>query len=308
MDMDTDIENKGFNEVTIHRVYRIFDVLVLISENNFLKKRLTFKGGTALNFIIFPKIERLSVDLDFDFREIDSKKDWEMTRNNVDSKLKEILKELEYEDSSIRIDAKYPLTRFIVKYDLRTSFNIEIGYMNRYSLFSSDEIRDFVHPKTKKTARIQIPKREEIFGGKIAALIARKIPRDLFDVAMITKQKFDKELLRKILLLKNVMNTKYDITNLDFETHLEDIQLDDNLMVVLGDFSREDFQNHKEKAIELLKELQGSFNQNERDFISTFLNKKEFNIDLLGKKEIFHPKITMHPSILWSLKKIKQNG
>ena len=305
MEKNTEIENKGFNEVTIHKVYRIFDVLVLISENDFLKKRLAFTGGTALNFIVFPKIERLSVDLDFDFREIDPSKDWEMTRNDVDSNLKEILREAGYEDSNIRIDAKHPLTRFIVRYDLRTSFNIEIGYMNRYSLFSSDEIRDFIHPKTKKTAKIQMPKIEEIFAGKIAALVARKIPRDLFDVALITKQKFDKRLLRKALLLKNVMNTKYNIINLDFETHLEDIRLDDNLMVVLGDFSREDFQNQKEKTIELLKELQGSFNQNERDFISTFLNKKEFNINLLGKKEIFHPKISRHPSILWSLKNIK---
>jgi predicted nucleotidyltransferase component of viral defense system len=244
------LEDEGFNKATIQKVYRMVDVLELISENSFLKNRLAFTGGTALNFIIFPKIERLSVDLDFDFREIDSKNDWGKTRDIIDSNIKKILRELEYEDDNIRIDAKYPLTRFIVKYDLRASFNIEMGYLNRYSLFASDETRNFIHPKTGKVLKILVPRIEEISAGKCTALILRRIPRDLFDTAIIAKLQFSRKLLRKALLLKNMMNPNYNLTTLNFSTHIGNIRFDDNLKMVLGNFfSKETFQNYQKMAM-----------------------------------------------------------
>lgn len=301
------LENKGFNEGTIQKVYRIADVLELISKNKFLKNRLAFTGGTALNFIIFPEIERLSVDLDFDFREIDLNNDWEKTRNMIDLNIKKILRDLEYEDDSIKIDPKYPLTRFIVKYDLRMSFHIEIGYLNRYSIFSSDETRNFIHPKTENVSKILIPRMEEIFAGKCAALISRRIPRDLFDIAIIAKLQFSRKMLRKALILKNMMNPKYDYTTLNFSSHIGNIRLDDNLKVVLGNYSsKKPFQNYKKTAIDFLNQLQKEFSENEKNCISAFLNNQEMNIDLLGKKEMFHPQITNHPNILWSLKKMKK--
>lgn len=301
------LENEGFNKATIQKVYRMADVLELISKNSFLKNRLAFTGGTALNFIIFPKIERLSVDLDFDFREIDSKNDWGKTRDIIDSNIKKILRELEYEDDNIKIDAKYPLTRFIVKYDLRASFNIEIGYLNRYSLFASDETRNFIHPKTGKVLKILIPKIEEISAGKCTALISRRIPRDLFDTAIIAKLQFSRKLLRKALLLKNMMNPNYNITTLNFSTHIGNIRFNDNLKIVLGNFfSKESFQNHRKTAIDFLNQLQMGFTENEKSCISAFINEQELNIDLLGKREMFHPQIANHPNILWSLEKMKK--
>lgn len=300
------LKDEGFNEATIQKVYRIADVLEFISKNTFLKKRLAFTGGTALNFIIFPKIKRLSVDLDFDFREIDSKDDWGETRNAIDSNLKIILNDLGYEEDNIRIDAKYPLTRFILKYELRGSFNIEIGYMNRYSIFPSDEIRKFTHPKTGKISEVLLPKKEEIFAGKIAALISRRISRDLFDAAIIAKQKYDGNMLRKALLIQNLMNPKYNFTTLDVSTHLGDIQTDDNLKIVLGNMgSTNILQTYKTTAIAFLNNLQTEFTVNEKKGISYFLDNQEVNIDLLGKKEMFHPQIADHPSILWSLRKMK---
>ncbi|MFX1286602.1 MAG: nucleotidyl transferase AbiEii/AbiGii toxin family protein [Promethearchaeota archaeon] len=300
------LENEGYNNAIIQKVYRIADVLELISKNYFLKNRLAFTGGTALNFVIFPKIERLSVDLDFDFREIDSKNDWGKTRDMVDSNIKGILRDLEYEDDDIRIDAKYPLTRFIVKYELRTSFNIEIGYLNRYSLFTSDETKNFIHPKTGKAFKILIPRIEEISAGKCSALISRRIPRDLFDTAIIAKLQFSRKLLRKALILKNMMNLSYNITTLNFSTHLGNIRLDDNLKVVLGDFfSKETFRNYRKTAIDFLNQLQMEFTEKEKDCLSAFINDQELNIGLLGKREMFHPQIAKHPNILWSLEKMK---
>jgi predicted nucleotidyltransferase component of viral defense system len=301
------LTEEEYSERIIQKVYRIADVLELISKNSFLKKRLALTGGTALNFIIFPRIERLSVDLDFDFREIDTKTDWGKDRNSVDSNIKLVLEELGYEEEYVKIDAKYPLTRFIVKYETRASLNIEIGYLNRYSLFSSDQIRNFIHPKTEIVSEILIPKTEEIFAGKCAALISRRLPRDLFDTAIIAEQKFNRKLLRKALILKNMMNPKYNITSLDFSTHIGILGLDDQLKVVLRNrFSKDVFQNYRKTAIEFLNQLQTEFTENERKCLTNFLDKQEVEIELLGNREIFHPQIANHPNILWSLQKMRK--
>ena len=54
----------------IEKVLRISDVLREISRIDFLNRKLSLYGGTALNFIYFPGILRLSFDLDFNYRQI----------------------------------------------------------------------------------------------------------------------------------------------------------------------------------------------------------------------------------------------
>lgn len=308
MGFSMSLDNEGYENVTLEKVYRIADVLEYISEIPFLQKRLAFTGGTALNFVIFPKIERLSIDLDFDFRRLNSQKDWGKARDNVDIHIKQVLGDLGYDNSDIKIDPSYPLTRFIVKHDIRFSFNIEIGYMNRYPLFPNDEYWDFIHPKTGKVSKILLPRKEEIFSAKGITLLSRKFPRDLFDMAIIAKQDFDRQLLRKALLLKNMMNIKNNFTTLDISTHLRDIRADTNLMMVLGNQGvHYNFLELKKTAIAFLEQLQKEITENEKKCLSLFLEKQEFQLDLLGKKELFHPHINNHPNILRSLQKMKNS-
>ena len=51
----------GFNPVQIEKVCRISDILENISSVPFMRKRLALYGGTALAFVHFEEIERLSV-------------------------------------------------------------------------------------------------------------------------------------------------------------------------------------------------------------------------------------------------------
>jgi predicted nucleotidyltransferase component of viral defense system len=98
----------GFTPVQIEKVLRISDILENISSVPFMRKRLALYGGTALAFVHFDEIERLSVDIDFNYRHIDDA-DWGDVRDQIDANLKTVLYSLGYIDDDIRIDPSYSL-------------------------------------------------------------------------------------------------------------------------------------------------------------------------------------------------------
>jgi len=56
----------GFNPGFLEKIYQLTRILAAIYSDKNLKKNLSLKGGTALNFI-YLNIPRLSVGLDFNF-------------------------------------------------------------------------------------------------------------------------------------------------------------------------------------------------------------------------------------------------
>lgn len=77
----------GFNIREIEKVCRISDLLEDISAVKFLRDHLSLYGGTALTFIYSKEILRLSIDLDLNYRHLDSR-DWGGVRNEIDQRIK----------------------------------------------------------------------------------------------------------------------------------------------------------------------------------------------------------------------------
>lgn len=151
----------GFDERVMEKVCRISDVLYEVSVQEFLSKRLSLYGGSALNFIYFKNIPRLSVDLDFNYRQINDE-DWGNTRNEIDNRLKKILKYLGYTDVAIQLT--YPLLRMEVSYrdakNLKDSFKIEIGYMRRIPILLKDAPGKFFHIGREEHFPVVTPRME----------------------------------------------------------------------------------------------------------------------------------------------------
>ena len=105
----------GFNLREIEKVCRISDLLEDISAVKFLRDRLCLYGGTPLTFIYSDRILRLSVDLDLNYRHLNTE-DWGKVRDEIDRRIKDLLYRQGYERSDIAISPSYPLTRFTVKY------------------------------------------------------------------------------------------------------------------------------------------------------------------------------------------------
>jgi predicted nucleotidyltransferase component of viral defense system len=65
----------GFNDKDVEKACRISDLLEDISAVKFLSDRLSLYGGTALTFIHFQEMLRLSIDLDLNYRHLNTT-DW----------------------------------------------------------------------------------------------------------------------------------------------------------------------------------------------------------------------------------------
>jgi predicted nucleotidyltransferase component of viral defense system len=154
-----------FNTDQIEKVCRISDILEGISQVPFLRDRLSLYGGTALAFVHFDAIERLSVDIDFNYRHIDEV-DWGYVRDQVDADIKAVLHNIGYSDETITIDPSYPLNRFIVQYinhlGRPDEIKIETGYMRRMPI-TEDRLYDFYHVGTHNKFKIMTPLREVVW-------------------------------------------------------------------------------------------------------------------------------------------------
>lgn len=65
-ELDVKASEYGFNRDTFEKVIRLRTILDFINSQEYMRKHLLLKGGTAINLTVF-NIPRLSVDIDLDF-------------------------------------------------------------------------------------------------------------------------------------------------------------------------------------------------------------------------------------------------
>lgn len=219
-------------------MYRICDILQRITHVDFTKERLSLYGGTSLHFLHFQNVPRLSMDIDFNFRDLKTS-DWGKDRDKIDNIIKKILSDLTYSKNEIKIQAEYPITRFTVNYktknEQRDSIKIEIGYMRRIPIFKNDQKLSFPHFKTDEKIELKTPISEELYGNKFCTLLYRyKDPavissRDLFDVYIISKSTFDNELFEKAMIIDSLMRPEPRIYNRNPEGIVKNVSIDNQL-------------------------------------------------------------------------------
>lgn len=78
---------KGFDDKTIEKINRICDILQRVSLVDYTQERLSLYGGTSLNFLHFKNIPRLSLDIDFNYRDLTTET-WEKERDTIDRIIK----------------------------------------------------------------------------------------------------------------------------------------------------------------------------------------------------------------------------
>ena len=296
----------GFNVREIEKVCRISDLLEDISAVKFLKDRLSLYGGTALTFIYSKEIQRLSIDLDLNYRHLD-KKDWGEVRSEIDERIKALLYRQEYKESDLAITPSYPLARITVQYTntqrLKDNYNIEIGYMRRYPILKTDTLANFRHIGTQENFPIKTPIKEELLANKWCALIYRKTPRDLFDVYQITKMDMNPTIFRKCAIVDSLMRGRPKLQDIKIEETINKIPIDSSLRNLLQaeKFSRFDFNDMKKQTIKFSKSTIANLTKNEIKAIDKFYKLKTFESKLIDEKRILHEKIKEHPSIQWAL-------
>jgi predicted nucleotidyltransferase component of viral defense system len=295
----------GFNTKDIEKACRISDMLEDISAVKFLSERLSLYGGTALTFIHSKEIMRLSIDLDLNYRHKDNV-DWGQVREEIDTRLKDLLYRQGYKKADIAINASYPLARFTVKYlnanDSEDQFKIEIGYMRRTPILKTDAQADFRHIGTQETFKATTPLREELFANKWCAMLYRKTARDVFDMYKIADMKFDLDTFRKCAIIDSLTRTKPKLYEIDPKT-INRIHLDSSLRNLLQTEKLPEFNftEISQRVTEFTNAQLRKLTNDEKDMIDQFWDKRIFTPGLINHKGTFHTKIAKYPAVLWTL-------
>lgn len=182
--------------------YRLTQALDAIYSDPFLRERLYLKGGTALNKLFFPAVNRLSVDLDFNA--VGPKAQVLAERTQLTNQVMALLAGQDagyslahdyrrYEQSTIRADFAP------VSGSPRQHLKLEISFIERFPILGREE-RPLAAPNSAKTTLVNTYRLEELTATKLRALYGRRKGRDIYDLAQIGAFDLDERALRKLTL------------------------------------------------------------------------------------------------------------
>jgi len=308
VDYSTLASRLGFEERDVEKACRVSDLIRRISQVPFLRDRLSIYGGTALAFVFFPEIYRLSVDIDFNYRHIDDD-DWGIVRDRIDEDLKRVLYSLRYSESDLSIEASYPLGRITVDYvssgGLKDSFKVEVGYMRRIPVLREDLLSDYKHPASGEAFKILTPHHEELFANKLCTMLYRGSSRDLFDVYKISGLPMDIEVFRVCAVVDSLMRGAPGLHEIEVKKIVGGIPVDSSLLNLLrrglNGFSPVEA---RERVMEFCERILSNLTTDQKKAINQFHEEKTFNPKLIDKIGVLNSGIKTHPMILRALQKM----
>lgn len=303
----------GFRPEILEKVIRLLDLLNGFNEHPALKDRFVLKGGTALNLFIFD-IPRLSVDIDLNYIGAVDRKDMEVDRPKIEQGIEAVCNRGSYSihrTPSEHAGGKWRLS-FQSSLGNNSNLELDVNFILRVPLW--DNVRmDSRKVGGFQASNISVLDIHELTAGKVAALLARRASRDLFDVHQIlTKEKLDQEKLRLAFLVYAGIN-RIDFRKVSVESiNFDQSELKNQLFPVLRSASilkGEEFKGWAEKINEECKELLGiilPYKDNELEFLDRLLDDGEIKSDLLTSSEELTEKIRLNPALRWKALNVAQ--
>ena len=193
----------GFDAVQLEKVIRLRQLLIEFRKHPFLRERLVLKGGTAVN-LFYLELARLSVDIDLNFIGQLGREEMQRERPEIVKATEQITKALGYKVQRGADD--YALTEWFLTYQNRAdSFDqiqIEINFLMR-ACGLAPQLRQAIPIGDEAACEFPVLTIEELFAGKVRAMIDRQHPRDLYDLFRFSKAKlsYDSEVMRKLAVL-----------------------------------------------------------------------------------------------------------
>lgn len=174
-------EATGFRPDMLEKVALLLQLLNAIHSHPFLKDRLVFKGGTALNLFIFD-LPRLSVDIDLNYVGAADRETMLGERPKVEQALQAVLAR---EGCTVR---RFPTKHAGGKWQLRYpsaggqggNMEADVNFMFRIPLWTLQRL-DSRPVGIWQAASIPVVDVHELAAGKLSALLSRRQARDLFD-------------------------------------------------------------------------------------------------------------------------------
>lgn len=303
----------GFRQEMLEKVIRLIELLNELFDNTYLKTRLALKGGTALNLFYF-NLPRLSVDIDLNYIGAVDRETMVEERKELEIIVIGLCQRSGFTVKLIATEHAGGKWRLSYNSALQPGGNLEIdlSYMYRV-VFWPIVVKDSCLVGEYQAKNIPLLSYNELAAGKIAALMARKASRDLYDAHRLLfdtqlRQEIDMSKLRLAFIVYGGMN-RHDWRTIKIEDIGFDSQeLQNKLVPVLN---QKDLQNTT-LAAQLVGECQQAlswllpFSDKEREFFDRLLNDGEIEPSLITTDVNMQEKISSHPGLLWKAQHVKK--
>ena len=180
-----DALSEGFLQATAEKVHRLLGILREIQAVQLTKDQFTLKGGTALNVFHWPKIPRLSVDLDLMATGFPHAIPRSTERGKAATLVEGIADRLGYRVRKESADAGWTIwMNYRNSLGAPDQVKIDLDFLNRLTLMPPTPMAGPVlfHADDLTFPVVAV---EELMGQKLAAVAYRAAPRDLFDMYLM---------------------------------------------------------------------------------------------------------------------------
>lgn len=293
----------NFIKDNVEKVMRLADILEFVFTSKW-KDKLVLKGGTAIN-LFYRELPRLSVDIDLDYIG-DTKEEMERDKEELWNFLQTALFQKNY-SLSPQSKRYFALDSAVFQYinnaGNRDNIKIEINYLDRKHVLPLCD-KPIKTPVAKSDTTVKVLSVCELYGSKLAALIGRCKPRDVYDVYGLIESGMieDKEMLEKCAIFYNCIGGDANICDisLDILDGVTDRDINRQLKPMLN--KNDHFK--KDKVIASIKEyLQDLLvlSDDEKAFVKEF-SDKNYRPELLFEDKEILERISAHPMALWRVR------
>ncbi len=297
-------EQTGFRLESLQKQMTLLDLLREINRHPILRNQFALKGGTAINLLWFT-LPRLSVDIDLNYIGSSDLDTMLKERPNLEKEMRKLIESRGISVRNVPSDhagAKWRLQapsafggNFTLEVDLNFLMRVPVWGIESKCPFPLDEEYSF---------ECNTVSFEELFGGKIKALMDRSAARDLYDVFKLSQKQdsFDFVRLRKTMILFGVTcNADWRKKDLSTVDGIDQRMVDEQLTPLLRSSELVELKPMKKIAKDFLAELI-KYNKDEQRFMNRFLDDGVYEPLLLFADEKQAKYLEKHPAVLWKLK------
>jgi predicted nucleotidyltransferase component of viral defense system len=200
-------ELTGFRTDVLEKVAHLLGLLDALNSHPFLKGKLVLKGGTALNLFIFD-VPRLSVDIDLNYVGAEDRETMLAERPKIEQAFQAVFAREGF--TVRRMPEEYAGGKWLLRYQSVAgqsgNLEVDLNFMFRVPLWPVT-ISDSHAVGVWHASGIPVLDIHELAAGKLAALLARRQVRDLFDSHKILHmENLDHDRLRTAFVVYGAMN------------------------------------------------------------------------------------------------------
>ena len=306
-------EATGFRPDVLEKAIQLLDLLEAIQSHPFLRGKLALKGGTALNLFVFD-VPRLSVDIDLNYVGFEDREAMLDERPRIEEAMQAVFSR---QDLGIRrIPQDHAGGKWSLRYPTAAGqsgrIDVDVNYMYRVPLWPTTTMDSHSLGGWRATG-IPVVDIHELAAGKVAALLARRRARDLFDTRLVLSMLgLDLSRLRTAFVVYGAMARRDWRTVSDQDVAYDPVELSSQLVPALrigGVPDREAVGYGKSLVDECREALDAllPFNDAERAFLDLLLDRGTIDATLLTPDEMLQRRIQAQPLLEWKAQNVRRH-